>query len=231
MTYKVIIKSETPMKSASFSADASRIIYVGVNVDKYYTENIKRGKFSFDVLELNTVTKVIKSLTDITFITANSPQYYLDDKYIFSSEGAYVGKGHSLFKGHMKKYKDNDTYILSRKEIAKTAVPAIISGTNTSYVDISKDAKKILCISLNKEPKYNYELFMYENGKMQQLTNIKSKIIDAALSPDAKKAVFVSDFSRQGERKIWQLDIDKNEFSQIKLNSGNIIWKSIKKDK
>lgn len=231
MTYKVIIKSETPMKSASFSSDASHIIYVGVNVDKYNAENIKRGKFSFDILELNIKTKVIKSLTDITFITASSPQYYLDDKYIFSAEGAYVGKGHSLFKGHMEKYKNNDTYILSLKKIVKTAVPAIIRGTNTQYVDISEGAKKILCISLNKEPKYNYELFMHEDGEMKQLTNMKSMIIDAALSPDAMKAVFVSDFSRQGERKIWQLNIDKNELSQIKLNSGNIIWKSIKKDK
>lgn len=65
---------------------------------------------------------------------------------------------------------------------------------------------------------------------MNQLTDLQWMIIDAALSPDAKKAVFVADTlpSRGNERQIWLLDIETNTTSRIEIKPENITWIDVK---
>lgn len=236
LNYETILKSDTARAYLSFSPDGNRIIYF-----KWEYTQAKNGKFinqGSDIYEMDLKTKKESRLSYLRFHGGSSaPRYFPDgEKYIFAAEYPYFGLHDSSRQEHSNLYHENNTYIFNRNNPPSQAIPSIIHKDKSNFKDLSSDGKKILLTALsdlhktNQQGKYNYELFMYKDNQMNQLTDLQWMIIDAALSPDAKKVVFVADTlpSRGSERQIWLLDIVNNTTSRIEINHENITWIDVK---
>ncbi|OHE05857.1 MAG: hypothetical protein A3K14_02430 [Sulfurimonas sp. RIFCSPLOWO2_12_FULL_36_74] len=232
MTHRIVVTSDTAKKNASFSPDGKRLIYVGITNDTYTDNNkIASGK-SNDIFEYDLIQGKETRLTQLHYRSGGAaPRYFPDgEQYIFSAEYPYAFvPTFELANAHRKQYEENTTYIFNRNVMQIEAIPAIIHKDHSRFTDISQDGKKILCIArshLHKTGAYNYDLFLYENGQIRQLTDLQWKIIDAALTPDGNQAVFVADTtpSRGSERKLYLYNIETNTTAPIELKPENITW-------
>lgn len=230
-SYRDILKSNHGKQYLAFSPDAKRLIYF----QREYVR-AKDGKMldqGTDVYEMELETFKEHRLTSFGFFAGGNIRYFPDgNTYIMSADyPTHLGANDTkrIQPEYSKYYKDNTIYIFNRNNQPSQAIPAIIYKDHSNFEDISSDGTKILCTALsdlhkrNQQGKYNYELFMYEDKQMNQLTDLQWMIIDAALSPDAKKAVFVADTlpSRGNERQIWLLDIETNTASHIEIKPEN----------
>lgn len=235
LSYKILLKSDLGKKNASFSPNGKRIIYVGVANDQYAYKNKIISQKSDDIFEFDLMSGKETRLTQLHYWSGGTaPRYFPDgEKYIFSAESPYTfSPTYEISKSFQDQYKYNTIYIFNHNILQTEAVLAIIHKDHSRFVDLSQDGKKILCIVIsdlhktNQNGKYNYELFMYENNQMRQLTNLQWMIMDAALSPDGTQAVFVADTtpSRGSERKIYLYNLDTNTTAHIELKPENITW-------
>lgn len=232
MTHRILVTSDTAKKNASFSPDGMRLIYVGITNDTYTDNNKVASGKSNDIFEYDLIQGIETRLTRLHYRSGGTaPRYFPNgEQYIFSAEYPYsFVPTFELANVHQKKYLDNTTYIFNRKVLQTEAIPAIVYKDISHFTDISEDGEKILCIArshLHKTGAYNYDLFLYENGQIRQLTDLKWMIIDAAFSPDGTQAIFVADTtpSRGSERKVYLYNIDTNTTTPIALKSENITW-------
>lgn len=234
LTHRILITSDTAKKNASFSPDEKRLIYVGIANDTYTDNNkIASGK-SNDIFEYDLIQGKETRLTCLHYRSGGTaPRYYPNGvQYIFSAEYPYsFVPTFELANAHRKQYKENTIYIFNRNILQTEAIPAIIHKDHSYFADMSQDGTKILCILLsdlhrsNQEGKYNYELYIYENNQMRQLTNLQWMIEDAALTPSGEQAVFVADTtpSRGIERKIYLYNIETNTTTPIELKSEKTV--------
>ncbi|MDO9265544.1 MAG: hypothetical protein Q7U00_00520 [Sulfurimonas sp.] len=239
LNYKILLKSDLGKKNTSFSPNGKRIIYVGVANDQYTYKNKIISQKSDDIFEFDLVSGKETRLTQLHYWSGGTaPRYFPDgEKYIFSAESPYTfSPTYEISKAYQDQYKYNTIYIFNHNVLQTEAVPAIIHKDHSNFADISQDGKKILCIAMsdlhkyNHSKKYNYELFMYENAQMRQLTDLQWMIIDAALSPDGAQAIFVADTtsSRGSERKVYLYNLDTNTTAPIELKPENTIWHQAK---
>lgn len=233
LAFRSIFKSKVGRTYLSFSPDGDRLIYFKEEfVQTKYGEK-SRGN---DVYEMDLATKKEKRLTSLNFFKGRAaPRYFPEgDNYVFAAESPYLGSEYTeerkdRVNKHREKYKDNDTYIFNRNTVQKEAIPAIIYKDITYFVDMSHDGKKILCIArshLHKAATYNYDLFLYENSRIRQLTDLQWMIIDATLSPNGSVAVFIADTTphRGSERKLYRYDLETNTTTPIVLKPENTVW-------
>lgn len=237
LTHRILVTSDTAKKNASFSLDGKRLIYVGIVKNELSAEEKKhyREFGTNDICEFDLLSGKETRLTRLRYRSGGTaPRYFPDrEQYIFSAEYPYsFGPTLELANAHQKQYKDNTVYIFNRNILQTEAIPAIIHKDHSRFADISQDGQKILCIALsdsrrsNQKGKYNYELFLYINSQMRQLTNLQWMIEDAALTHDGAKAVFVADVtpSRGSEHKIYLYNIETNTTAPIELKSENTTW-------
>ncbi|OHE08408.1 MAG: hypothetical protein A3K14_02555 [Sulfurimonas sp. RIFCSPLOWO2_12_FULL_36_74] len=237
LVFRTIFRSDARRTYLSFSPDAKRIIYFKSEYFRTKEGQIKYG--DSDVFEMNLATKNENRLTNIRFFGGRAaPRYFPEgENYIFAAESPYIGFDYTeerkqRVNKHQEQYKDNYTYIFNRNVSQTEAIPAIIYKDISHYVDMSQDGKKILCIArshLHKTTPYNYDLFLYEDGQVRQLTDLKWMIIDAALTPDGTQAVFVADTtpSRGSERKVYLYNIETNTIAPIELKPENTAWLNV----
>lgn len=82
-----------------------------------------------------------------------------------------------------------------------------------SWLSASENGKEVVVVHLsNVEPRtkgvgYNYELFKLENGKLKQMTNVRSHIQAAHVSYKGSKVAFGSDSKRRREWDLFVLDM------------------------
>ncbi len=235
LKHRILVTSDTAKKNASFSPDGMRLIYIGITNDTYTDNNkIASGK-SNDIFEYDLIQGKETRLTRLHYRSGGTaPRYFPDgEQYIFSAEYPYsFVPTFELANAHRKQYKENTTYIFNRNVMQIEAIPSIIYKDNSDFADITQDGTKILCIArshLHKTGAYNYELFLYENGQMRQLTDLQWMIEDTALTPDGTQAVFVADTtpSRGSERKVYLYNIETNTTAPIELKSENTTWLDI----
>ena len=229
--FRVILKSNRGRQNTSFSPDGKHLIYF--KVEYAQTKNGKMNYIGKDVYDMDLETQQENRLTNLHFFGGKAaPRYFPDgEKYIFAAEYPTTDLYYSSTRHH-ELYKENNTYVFNRNVLQVEAIPAIIHKEHSRFADISQDGKKILCIAMsdlhkyNHSKKYNYELFMYENAQMHQLTDLQWKIIDAALSPDGREAVFVADTtpSRGSEQKIYLYNLNTNTTTHIELKPENTTW-------
>lgn len=242
LTHHILVTSDTARKNASFSPDGNRLLYFKVEYAQTKYGKKSRGN---NVYEMDLTTKEENRLTNIRFGSGwAAPRYFPDgENYIFAAEFPYFGfdyteENKERQRKHREQYKDNYTYIFNRNIMQIEAIPAIMHKDHSHFADMSQDGQKILCIAMNdlhkynQNEKYNYELFMYENSQMRQLTDLQWMIEDTALTPDGTQAVFVADTtpSRGSERKVYLYDIDKNITKEIALKPENTIWLDSKEE-
>lgn len=237
LTFRTIFRSDARRTYFSFSPDAKWIIYFKSEYFRTKEGQIKYG--DCDIFEMDLATKNENRLTNIRFFSGQAaPRYFSDgENYIFAAESPYIGFDYTeerkqRIKKHQEEYKDNSTYIFNRNILQTEAIPAIIYRDISHFTDMSQDGKKILCIArshLHKTAKYNYDLFLYEDGQIRQLTDLQWMIIDGAITPDGTQVVFVADTtpSRGSERKVHLYNLKSNTTTSIELNPENTIWLNV----
>lgn len=87
----------------------------------------------------------------------------------------------------------------------------------------SDQGKKIAFIGRsNSEPtdthgQYNYEIFVLENGRLTQMTNLKTVMSMLAISKDGSTIAFGADETRTHTFDLWVLDLKTNHLHQMFL--------------
>lgn len=85
-----------------------------------------------------------------------------------------------------------------------SSVPNVVTssdGKRTVFIDISSTEPK------NPSLQYNYEIFLLEDGKVEQLTNLKSHLQCLAISADGSTVAFGSDPNRIHTHDLMILDV------------------------
>ncbi len=232
-TYRTVTRSSTIKEWPSFSHDGKKIIYAQANRMR---ESGKTRYSDWDIYEIELATGVERQLTNFCFFLIGRPRYMADNKrFVFSAEEpncnfpkpntsygqeSYTNSqnGRALYK---QLYQRNWNFMMAGNET--TLKPILISGEQSSGATLSRDGKKIFFESIttkmdnSKEFAYNYDLFVFEDGAIRRLTNLKTMLTGFEVSSHGEQVAYQSDKERNHEEALWMLDVNSEMHSKIDL--------------
>lgn len=227
-TYRAITKSNTYKQFPSFSQDGKKIIYAQSNRIR---ESGKTRFSDWDIYETEVNTGIERRLTSFCFFSVGDP-FYLNagEKFIFSGEPSFCnypvkGRGQDSpdnRRNYLTQYQGNTIFVMSGAETKLH--PFFMNGADSHGAFLSRDSK-IFFVSRTNEMDgikccdYNYDLFMYEDGVIRRLTNLKTALSGLVVSPRGDLAAYISDPLRNHSRGYWMMDVNNGTHSQI--NFGN----------
>jgi len=227
-TYRAITKSNTYKQFPSFSQDGKKIIYAQSNRIR---ESGKTRFSDWDIYETEVKTGIERRLTSFCFFAVSDP-FYLNEgeKFVFSGEPSFCNypvKGRvqddpDNRRNYLAQYQGNIIFMMSGVETKLK--PFLMNGVDSHGSFLTRDGK-IFFVSRTNEIdgikccNYNYDIFVYEDGFVKRLTNLKTALSGLVVSPRGDLAAYISDPLRNRSREFWMMDVKKGTHSQI--NFGN----------
>jgi len=222
----VIRRNATP----SFSPDGKRIIFIRSSIRRQRALPLKGEMLShWDVYEMDIETGKERRLTNYLFYLMSKPHYLSDGKrFIFSGSGAKndSGVGPKNFEEYEKLYQNNEIFIMDGEN--NVLKPAFMNGRSSTEPHVSWN-DTILFLSITNEmdglPRnpYNYDLFIFKEGKIRRLTKMQSYIFQPSISPDGSRAVFLGMKKPDEEgHSLWIVNTDGTGLTKI-----NIPWEQL----
>lgn len=237
-TFRAVTHSSTFKEWPSLSSDGKKIIYAQASRIR------SSGKTHFsewDVYETELATGMERRLTDFCFFLLSPPKYMADNKrFVFSGEEpacnfpnsntSYSHEGYSYedYKNsqngrrlYNQKYQRNTIFMMMGNET--TLKPIVINGEQSSGATLSRDGTKIFFTSISnrmdnsEEFDYNYDLFVFEDGAIHRLTNLKTMITGFAVSSRGEQVAYQSDKQRNHNDVLWIMDVTTGLHSKIDL--------------
>ncbi|MCE5180905.1 MAG: hypothetical protein LLG15_03800 [Betaproteobacteria bacterium] len=234
-TYRAITKSDSYKQFPSFSQDGKIIIYAQ---PAHKRESGKTRFSGWDIYETEVVTGVERRLTDFHFWGVSRPFYYLEDgkSFIFSGEAPrYSNSQHShgahaeasedykdisrVRDTYRQQYQDNTIFMMSDSE--KSLKPLFLNGKYSSAPFVTRDGT-IFFVSITnkmdgiKEGNFNYDIFVYKDGAIRRLTNLKTFLSGLVVSPMGDLAAY----RRNNGDEDWMMDVKNGTHSKISLGDS-----------
>jgi Tol biopolymer transport system component len=220
-TLRVLTNTPTHKDAPSFSPDEKRLIFM------YAGQERKSGKTRFsnwDIYELDIETGKERPLTNFKFFLIGRPHYLPDGKrFVFSGEGPdrFHGKvGIDAYYAYQEKYQDNTIFI--RNHESAELSPAFVNGKHTNGPRITHDGI-IAYVSITNEMDgivggyFNYDIFLYENGKHRRLTKLKTILYGMEISADGTLIAYVSDPKRDRNKQLFVMNVADGQPARIEL--------------
>lgn len=224
--YRIVTSSPTFKEFPSMSADNTKIIFAQANRER----RAGRTRFSkWDIYEVDVRTGTERRLTEFCFFLVGRPQYLSDGKtFVFSGDPTcnYPNRGSAdSHREYRKRYQDNTIFRMVGGET--TLEPLLVRGAYSSGPRVSKDGKKIVFVSRTNDldglrGNYNYDLFIRTSDVTKRLTNLKTVIRGIAFSGDGQLVAYESDEARNGNGKLWLLDLKTDTHRPLNLNERMI---------
>jgi Tol biopolymer transport system component len=223
---RILTNTQTYKGFPSFSPDEKRLIFMQANRER---ESGKTRFSDWDVYELNIESKAVRRLTNYEFFLIDRPFFMPDGKrFIFSGEAPFNFVGDDGQKGHrayLSKYQENTIFILGQENSGLQ--PAFTNGSVSISPRISRDGKRIAYVSRTNEldkliGKYNYDIFIFENGRHRRLTALKTSLTGMDMSSDGTMITFLSDPERNNENQLWLLDLSTGQYKRINVAENTV---------
>ena len=216
----------------SFSPDGGRIIYKRAALWRKRTYPLT-GEMPthWDIFTVDLATGIERRLTNFRFYKMSKPSYLPDGKrFIFSASGPKPvnGKEPVNAEEYKKQYQDNTIFIWDENN--QLFQPAITQGWYSSDPSVSADGNILFDAVTNtmdglpSDP-YNYDLFLYKDGKTLRLTKMGARILQSSISHDGSMAVFLADVNnpRTNRISLWLVNTDGTGLVEM-----NIPWEQLK---
>lgn len=221
---RILTNTQTYKDFPSFSPDEKRLIFMQANRER---ESGMTRFSDWDVYELDIESKVVRRLTNYEFFLIGRPSFMPDGKrFIFSGEAPFNFVGDDGQKGnraYSSKYQGNTIFILGQEN--SELRPAFTNGSHSNGPRISRDGKRIAYVSRTNEldkliGKYNYDIFIFENGRHRRITALKTYLSGMDMSADGSLIVFISDPERNNENQLWLLDLSTGQYKRINISEN-----------
>jgi hypothetical protein len=201
---------------ASFSPDGRRLIYNCAAIQRKraypYTDTMISH---WDIYELEIETELERKLTDYLFYEGGMSPYYLSNGIHFVFSLIRPIKTEDPKFDYEALYKKNFIFIMDGRN--NELKPAFTHGSYSLVRSIAYD-DTILFTSKTDDPdgssseKDTYDLFLRgRNGSIRRVTDMKSDIRLAHLSPDGHRILFF----KNNEWKMWMINSDGSGLKQI----------------
>jgi Tol biopolymer transport system component len=227
--HKTDKKSDESLKydvMPSFSPDSSMIIFKRAPLWRKRTYPLAGEMLSnWDIYSVDMATGTERRLTNYRFYEMSKPSYLSDGKrFLFSAVGPLPvnGKEPVNKEEYKKQYQDNTIFIWDEND--QIFQPAIMQGSYSLDPSVSADGTILFKAVTNKmdglpRDPYNYDLFLYKNGKTFRLTKMGARILQSSISHDGSMAVFLADISnpRNNRISLWIVNTDGTGLMEIKL--------------
>lgn len=210
----------------SFSPDGGRIIFMRAALWRKRTYPLT-GEMPthWDIYTVDLATGAERRLTNFRFYEMSKPSYLPDGKrFIFSARGPKPvnGKEPVNAEEYKKQYQDNTIFIWDENN--QIFQPAIMQGSYSLDPSVSADGTILFDAVTNtmdglpRDP-YNYDLFLYRDGKILRLTKMGARILQSSISHDGSMAVFLADVNnpRTNRISLWLVNTDGTGLVEIKL--------------
>lgn len=222
-TKSLHVLTNTPaLKDApSFSPDEKRLIFMYAGRER---ESGKTRFANWDIHELDIATGKQRALTNFKFFLIGKPYYLPDGKhFVFSGEGTnrfHDKVGIDAHHAYQEKYQDNRVFIRGPESTELT--PAFVNGKSTSAPSVSRDGK-IAYVAITNEMDgivggyFNYDIFLYADGKHRRLTKLKTMLYGMEISTDGTLIAYVSDPKRDRNKQLFVMSVADGQPKKIEL--------------
>lgn len=221
-TLRIITNTSSYKNFASFSPDEKRLIYMQADRERASGKTRHAG---WDVYELFIDSARQHRLTNYGFHLAVNPAYFPDGKtFIFSGEGPsrFSSKtGQNAIDAYRSAYQRNTVFIHSPE--ATELRPAFTNGNHSNGASISRNGRRIAYIAITndldslKGGRFNYDIFMLEDGQHRRLTKLGTFLYGMELSADGSLIAFVSDPTRKHVRQLFVMSVANGKPTRIEL--------------
>lgn len=218
---RVLTNTPTHKDAPSFSPDEKRLIFMYAGRER---ESGKTRFSQWDIHDLDIATGKERALTDFKFFLIGKPFYLPDGKrFVFSGEGTnrFNGKvGIDAHHAYKEKYHDNTVFV--RAPESTELSPAFTNGKDTSGPRITRDGR-VAYVAITNEMDdivggyFNYDIFLYENGKHRRLTKLKTILYGMEISVDGALIAYVSDPKRDRNKQLFVMNVVDGQHKKIEL--------------
>lgn len=209
----------------TFSPDGNRVIFERASVWRERAYPLKGSMLShWDVYEVDLKSGTEKRLTHYEFYDMERP-YYMPDgrRFIFSAIGPKTMPGQfpASAREYQEKYRGNNIFIMDGRK--NELHPAFVNGKSSNRPSISNGGDILFTSITNEMDKlpdpFNYDLFLYKNGKISRITKMGAHIVASAISNDGTMAVFLAITSKPRNNRVtlWIVNTDGTGLKKIPL--------------
>lgn len=218
---RVLTNTPTQKDAPSFSPDEKRLIFMYAGRER---ESGKTRFSDWDIHELDIATGKERPLTDFKFFLIGRPSYLPDGKqFVFSGEGPkrFHGKtGIDAYYAYQEKYQDNTVFV--REPGSAEISPAFVDGKHSNGPRITRDGR-IAYVAITNEMDgivggyFNYDIFLYADGKHHRLTKLKTILYGMEISADGTLIAYISDPKRDRNKQLFVMSVADGRPIKIEL--------------
>lgn len=218
---RVLTNTPTQKDAPSFSPDEKRLIFMYAGRER---ESGKTRFSNWDIHELDIATGKERPLTNFKFFLIGKPFFLPDGKrFIFSGEGPdrFLNKvGIDAYHAYQEKYQDNTIFV--RAPESTDLSPAFVNGKHSNGPRITRDGI-IAYVAITNEMDgvvggyFNYDIFLYANGKHRRLTNLKTILYGLEVSADGTLIAYISDPKRDRNKQLFVMSVADGKPIKIEL--------------
>jgi Tol biopolymer transport system component len=211
--YRVITKGYSYKQFPSFSPDNKKIIYARAShITARQGQAMPAG---WDIYEVDVSTGIEKQLTNFSFF-AITPPFYLSDGERFIFYGEYPNNYSGGYKAYADKYHENGIFIRSANQ-ATPLEPLFLSGEHSSSPFQIRDGRIFF---ESRDTNWNYDLYVFENGVIKRLTDLKSMLSNPIVSPNGDLIAYTSDVKRNKHTQQWIMDVKNNTHTPLNFRDS-----------
>ncbi len=220
-TLRVLTNTPTFKDAPSFSPDERRLISMYSGRER---ESGKTRLSDWDVYELDIESGKERPLTNFKFFLIGKPFYFPDGKrFVFSGEGPkrFLDRvGIDAYHAYQEKYQDNTIFVRSPESVE--LIPAFVNGKHSNGPRITRDGR-IAYVSITNEMDgivrghFNYDIFLYADGKHRRLTKLKTILFGMEISADGSLIAYVSDPKQDRNKQLFVMNVADGQQKRIEL--------------